>query len=127
MTVRFGDDVVIRGFGNCAARCYRGQPRAAASAQTAIDAIVMEKRAASSARRGNTVGEHVDDFVKIFAFEIAIRIRRAGQVVQVVRMPFFRGARGNDLLRENIERRTWNLQRVHRSGSDAANERRAFE
>ena len=63
----FGDDVVVGRVGNRAAAGDRGEARAAPRAQRAVDAIVVQERAAAPARGGDAVGEHRDDRVEIAA------------------------------------------------------------
>ena len=128
VAVGFGDDVVVRRLGDRAARRDRGHARAAPRAQPAVDAVVMQKRAAAAARGRDAVGEHRDDVVEVFAREVAVRIRGAHQRVERVDVPIVVGrAGGDELLREDVERRARDGQRVHRAAADRAHERGALE
>ena len=124
----FDDDVVVGGLGNRAAAGDRGDARAAARAQAAVDAIVVQVRPAAAARGRDAVGEHRERrSSKSRALEIAVRIGRAHRRVERVDFPLVLRAGGDDLLREDVERRVGNLERVERAAADRADQRRALE
>src|SRR5262249_43362329 len=64
--------LIIRVVWNRAARGDRGQTRATPSAQHAVDAVMVEQRAAPAAARGEALRQHGDDSVEVLALEIAV-------------------------------------------------------
>ena len=85
---------------------------AAPPAQAVVDAVAKEIRAVAAAPRGDAFGEHVDDGVEIGARQSAIGIGAAHQREQIVFLPFLGGAGGDDLLRQDVERRFGNDQAI---------------
>src|SRR5947208_3370559 len=55
---RLGDHLIIRILRDSATGGDRGQPRAAASANNAVDLVAMQKSAAPAPRAGDPFGEH---------------------------------------------------------------------
>ena len=128
VAVGFRDDVVVRGLGDRAARRDGRHARAAPRPQPAVDAVMVQERAAAPARGRDAVGQHRDDVVEVVAREVAVRIGRAHGAVQRVDIPFFfRGAERHELLREDVERRRGDHERVHRARTNAAHDRGAFD
>ena len=68
-----------------------------------IDAIAKEISAITAAAGGDTFGKHLQDGIEIRAGQIAIGIRVANQIEEIVLAPLLRGASGHDLLRQNVE------------------------
>ena len=82
----------------------------------------MNQRAATAALGAETFGQHSHNFLKFRAFKKAIGISRAHQIKQLLLLPIFARCRGDDLLRQNIERFLRNLnehpiprRRTHRN------------
>ncbi len=125
--LRLDDDVEVRSVGDSAAAGDRGQPRAAPRPELAVDAIVVQEGSAASARGRDAVGEHRDDRVEIAAIERAIGERPAHEREERFDLPFVLRARGDDLLREDIERRFRDLERVERTAANPAHERRTLD
>src|ERR1700704_2137633 len=87
----------------------------------------MQIGSVAAALAGDTLREHLDDFVKRLPLKIAVRIGAADGVEQSVFRPVFRGAHGYDLLGENIHRRIWNGDTVQIALTDGANQRRILD
>ena len=101
----------------------RRDARGAAAAQRAVDAVAMQQRAAAADARRRAFAQHLDDVVVVFARERGERRRGAHQVEERVLVPLAAGALGDDLLRQDVERRDRRLDaveaaRVH--GADRA-------
>ena len=86
-TVGLGDNGEQGIVGNRAAARDGGKARAAARAQLAVDAVVMEIGAVASALRGNALGKHFDDLVKRGARKIAIGIGSLDEREEFVFVP----------------------------------------
>ncbi len=113
-TLRLGDDGVIRGIGDRAARGNRRQAGSAPGAQAPIDPIVMQVRASSSPARVNAVGEHLDHRVEIFPVQTAVGIGAPAEVEQFVFLPFAGGHRRHDLLGQDIHRGVRHVKAIER-------------
>ena len=122
-----GDYSVHRVIWNRAAAGDCGEAAAAASAQAMVHLIAMQVGAIAAAAGGDAVGKHRDDFVEIFAIEIAVWKRAAHQREQVVFLPVFGGAGGHDLLRENVQRSFGNFDAIEFAVTDGANQRATFQ
>src|SRR6267142_2017207 len=88
-----------------------------------IHTVAMQVGSVAAALAGDSLGKHLNDFVKRLPFEIAVRIGAADRMEQSVFRPVFRGAHGYDLLGENIHRRIWNGDTVQIALTDGANQR----
>ena len=124
-----GDHGVERGFGNRAAAGDRRQPGSAAGAEALVDAVAMEVRAVASATRGDALGQHRDDLVECRALQIPVRIRAPDQREQRIFIPTVSlgGARRDDLLRQDVERRLRDDQLVQLAAANRQHQRRAFD
>ena len=127
LAVGLRDHVVVGRLGNGAARGDCRHPCAAARAQPAVDAIVVQKRAEAAARGRDAVGEHGHDFVEGAALEIAIGVRPANERVQLFDVPLVARTGRDELLRQHVERRGRNAQRVDGAAAHRPDERRAFQ
>src|SRR5713101_7945397 len=97
-------DEVLRIVGDGATRGNRQEPRTPPTADNAIDLIAMEERAFPPAPSRDAFGEHVDDGVKIVPRQLAIGVRAAHEVVQIVLAPGLARRHRDHLLREEVER-----------------------
>ena len=127
--VPFGldDDVEVGRIGDRAAAGDRGQARAAPRSQLPVDAVVVQEGAAAPARGCDAVGQHRRGPRRSRGVRGCDRERAPHELVQRFDVPFVLRARGDDLLREDVERRLGDLQRVERAAANPAHERGALD
>ena len=77
-----------------------------------IDAIVMKIGLPAATPSRNSLREHADYRIKVVPLEIAIGIGPFHHVEQILFLPFLRGGRRNNLLRQNVQRCCRNLDSV---------------
>ncbi len=106
--VGLGEHQVLRVVGNRAARGDRRQPRAAPAAHDAVHPVAMEERAAAPALGADAFRQHLDDRVEVLPRQVAVQIRAAHELEEIVFAPVLRRRHRHDLLRENVERRRGN-------------------
>src|SRR5215468_6850987 len=87
----------------------------------------MQIGSVASAAGSDAVREHGHDFFEIAVGEVAIRIRTAEHVEQLLLPPIVGRAHGDDLLRQYIEWSLRNHERVEFAGFDGAHQRSAFD
>ncbi len=120
------DDEVVGILGDRAAGCDRCETRAAAAANTAVDLIAVQKRAAAATLGGDAVGEHLDHGVEIRASEMTIGIGAADEGEQVVFAPVAGRGGGDDLLGEDVEGAVRDFGAVELASADGADQGGAF-
>ncbi len=125
--IGFGDDSVVTDLGDRAARCERGQARALAAADLAVDGVVVDIGAASPAARLDAVGHEVDDLVELLPGQVGERGRPADQLEEVSGAPLLCGGFGDDLLSGDVERQSGELDAVQSTGTYGGEERRALD
>ncbi len=113
--------------GNRAARLDRGHARAAPAAQHAGDAIAMDVRADAAAAIADAFAQHHEDLVEVRVGQLRVRRGAAHERRHLRFGHLFGRARRDDLLREDVERRVAQRDRVEVAATDAAHERRALE
>ena len=87
----------------------------------------MQVRAAHAAPAREAFGEHLHHFVEALARQPRIRRRARKTRIQRVLLPLRACHFGDDLLREHVERRFGNAQRVELAALHAIEQRRAFD
>ena len=127
LVLRLEQHLVVGGVGDRAAGGERGRPRAAPSAQNAIDRIAMDERAAAAPAGGEALAQHAHDRIEIPSRQGAERPRAAQPIIELRLRPILRGHFCNDLLREHIERPLWDRQAVKLSATDAVEKGRALD
>src|ERR1019366_4489136 len=95
--------------------------------QFPVHLVAMDVRTVASALRSNTLREHRQDFFILFALEIAVRIGPLRHRKHLVFVAFFSGTSGNNLLREDIERRIRNDDLVEIAEQYRTNSSRTFD
>ena len=100
---------------------------AATAAQHAVDAVAVEQRRRASRAFADALRQHLDDVVEVVAREVAERPGAADEVVEVVLGPVLAGALGDDLLREDVERRDRLHDAVETARAHGADERGALD
>ena len=98
--VGLGHDAVVAGLGDRTARGDRGEARALAAAQLAVDRVVVHVRAPAPRPVCDAVADEVDDLVELRAGQLGVRRGAAHEREQVVGLPLLRADLGDDLLRE---------------------------
>src|SRR5258705_399386 len=78
--------------------------RSAPAAQPAVDAITVEVRRAPAAPTGDSFRKHLDHRVEVLAREIAERIGASHQPPEIFFDQLLARRRGDDLLRQDVER-----------------------
>ena len=125
--LRLRQHSVVGHVGDRAAALERRHARASPSAQHAVDAIAMEVGVRAPASGGDAFAEHLDDLVEVAAAQRRVGRGLSHQGVQVVLAPGLAGALGDDLLREDVERRHRRVDTVQPAGADGANQRGALD
>ena len=87
----------------------------------------MQHGSAAPTRGGDAFGEHCDDGIEIAAAQIAIGIRAANELIQIVFAPGLGRCFGHNLLRQNIERVVGNLNALQITLADGIYKSRAFD
>jgi hypothetical protein len=120
-------DGVVVVVGDRAARGDRGEPRAAAPAQHAGDPVAMEVGTGAPAAVGDALGQHREHLLELVVGQRGIRRRAADHRHELVLGDLLGGGRGDDLLREDVEWRVAQRDRVEVAAPHAAHERRALD
>src|SRR5208283_5274261 len=97
-----------------------GQPRSAAPSQMPVHHVAIEIRAIAAAPGCDSLRQHLEDAVVLFAPEFAIGIRAAHAVEERVFVPVLATAHFHNLLRQDIERRSRNLNAIEITVPDGA-------
>ena len=87
----------------------------------------MQIGAAAAALGVDAFGEHAHHGVEILALEIAVRIRAAHEIEQLVLAVFARRDFGDDLLREHVERMLGDAQAVELAAAHGIEQRDAVD
>src|SRR5246500_2680235 len=87
----------------------------------------MEICSITTARAGNALGEHDENFVELCSCKIAIRISTAHRLEQLGFVPIFGSAHGHNLLRQNVKRSFGNRDAIEISLANCAHECSAFQ
>src|ERR1051326_4873340 len=124
---RLEHDCIISRVRNRTAGRNRRQPRAPATTQPLVHCIVMQIRGPSPALRAEPFRKHPHDRVKLFALEIAIRIRTTNHPEKIVFAPLLGSDGSDNLLRQNIELLFRNLQPIELATSHRIDDRRYFD
>ena len=101
---RFDDNTIIGIVRNRAAGSQRDETRAAPAAHAMMDRIMMHQGRAPAAFCAESLGQHPQHFIELFAGQISVGIRRAHQVEKILFIPVFTGDGGDQLLGEHIDR-----------------------
>ena len=121
------DHAVVADVGDRAARGDGRQAGATPAAQPPVHAVVVDVGAAPAPLRGESLGQHLDDVVELWACEVAVGPSRTRQVEQPVLFPLLASRGRHDLLRQDVE---WLLgydQPVQPAGPHRAQQRRALD
>src|SRR6185437_229812 len=102
--VRFRDHSVVCVLRNRSSGSDGGEARPAPALDTPVHLVAVPQCPGSSTRRRKSFGKHFDNISEILASEIAVRVGRTESFIEIVFRPAVRGSRGDDLLREDIER-----------------------
>ena len=100
--------------------------RGLAPAEHAVHAIAMHERAGATQARGGSLGDAGHHVVEGCSREVREGRRGANQGEERVLGPFARGALGDDLLRQDVERRHRRVHAIEASGGHRAHQRRAL-
>ncbi|SAK95147.1 hypothetical protein AWB82_06876 [Caballeronia glebae] len=125
--LRFEDHGEIGVVGNRAARGDGRQLAAAPAAQRARDRVAMHIRRAHALSSGIAFRERAQHGLVVRAIERRIRIRARDALEERVLAPLAARDFGGDLLRQHVERRVRNGQRVEFAAPHAVEQRRAFD
>src|ERR1700756_1221921 len=87
----------------------------------------MEICSITTARAGNALGEHDENFVELCSCKIAIRISTAHRLEQLGFVPIFGSAHSHNLLRQNVKRGFGNRYAIEISLANCAHECSAFQ
>jgi hypothetical protein len=93
--------------GNGPAIKQRGQPRALAWLQHAMNRIPMQISAAPATPGMKAVTEHFNHGYKLPMRQIPVRPGYGKGLIKVILMPLAAGNLGDDLLRQHIQRMRW--------------------
>ena len=121
------DDRITCVVRNRAARGHRGQTRATPAAQHAGDPIAMQIRADAASAIGHAFAQHHQDLLELVVSELSVRRGPANHRAELDLADVLRGARRDDLLGEDIERRIADLDRIEVAAPDPADERGALD
>ena len=124
--VGLGDHAVVAQLGDRAAVLDCDHARGAAGAQHAGDAIAVQQRLRSARALADAAREHREHLVVVLALEVAVRRGATHEVEQLVLAPLARGALGDDLLRQHVERRDRLHDLVEAARADRPRQRRAL-
>src|SRR5579884_1376935 len=83
----FGHHTVESAFRNGATASNGGQAAAPTSAQPVVDAVIVKINSGTSAPRGDALGEHVNDRVKLCTCQITVGVSAAHAGKQVLHIP----------------------------------------
>ena len=125
--VGFGDDAIVAGLGDGPARRDRGEARALAPAQLAVDRVVVHVRAACAAPGGDAVADEVDHLVELVARHLGVGRGAPEEREEIVGAPLLRAHLGHDLLRGDVEREVGELDGVEAPGANRGEERGALD
>ncbi len=125
--LRLGDDAVVAHLGDRPAVGDRGEARAAAAADDAVDAVAMDQRRRATGAVAQAVRQHLHDLVEVLARQRRERRGASREREEVVLAPVLARRLGDDLLREDVERRDRLLDAVEPPGAHRAHERRALD
>ncbi len=125
--VRIEDDAIIRDVGDGAAVRERDEAGGAPSAEDSIDAIVVQERTAASPPGRRALRVARDDGVELGAIHLGIGRGLTSQREEVVFRPVLGRALGDDVLRQDIERRARRFHLIEASARDRADERGALD
>lgn len=126
-TLRFEQHRVVGHVGDRAAGRGGGHHRVAAAAHRAADHVAVQVRAAHAATAREPLGEHLHHVVEALARQPGVRRGPREACIQRVLLPFRARDFGDDLLREHVERRFGNPQRIEFATLHAIEQRRAFD
>ena len=121
-----GDDAIARDFRDRPAAGDGREPRAFPRPQAAIDAVAMEIRPPAPARRRDPLAQHLEDVIVIGTRQVPVRIRPAEAFEECIFIPLLAGDRGDDLLRQDVQRRIGNVDAIESPFADGAHERGTF-
>ena len=125
--LRLQHHVIVGGVRDCAARGKRSHPCAAPRAQLAVHRIAMQVGRTDATPRAVALGQHPHDVGECFAGERAIRICASGHVEQFRLAAFAAGDFRHDLLRQHVQGRGRDVQRVELATAHGIEQRRAFD
>ena len=114
--VRFKQDLVVAAIGNRASGGDRGDPRALGRKQTPVNAVAVQERVPA-------LRVERDHGVEIVPREVAIGPRSAHVGEQVGFTPRLRDAGRHDLLRQDVERGSWDRRAVEGLSLDGHEQR----
>ena len=120
-------DFVVELIRNDAGVHYRGEPSAASAAQAPVDGIVVNVCAAPAAAGAVTVGECLDDLLKLRQWQRCIRGGVANHRVELIDTPFAACDLRDQLLRQHIERGGRDANSLELAAPDGVKKRRAFD
>src|SRR5204862_7491693 len=116
-----------RSFRNSAAVGNRHQAAAAAAPQAMPDAVAVQIGRVAAAASRDPFGEDFQKRVKVRARQLAIRIRPAYNLKQIVFIPLFARAHGHDLLSQDIQRGFRDVESVELTLPDSFDQRGALD
>src|SRR5829696_246821 len=116
-------DCIVRGVWYGATRCDGGEARSPASTQPLVYRIVVQVSGTPASLGAEPFREHANDRVKLFAFEIAIRISATNHREEIVLAPLFGSDRSDNLLGQDVERPLGNLETIELAASDGVDNR----
>src|SRR5512138_3240652 len=127
MSVRLEHHLIIGCVRNRAARGHGSQARTLATANEAIDRIVVNECALPAASRGKPFGQHAHDTVECLARKRTIRIGSASQLEQLALGAFSSCALCNDVLREHVDSVLRDFQSVQLAPAHGIEQRCALD
>ncbi|MNV26839.1 hypothetical protein D3C71_1179650 [compost metagenome] len=106
---------------------HRRQFRATAPAQAAGHGVAVQVGAADALTAVVALGEHLQQRLIVFFVEFGVGRGTAQHVQQRLLLPFLAADFGDDLLRENVQRRHGDQQRIEFASAHAVEQRGAFD
>ena len=125
--LRLGDHRVLRRVGDRPAPGERRDARAAPALHAPVHAVAVEERGGAARRRRDPVREHPHDRVEVLPRERAVRPGPPDEREEPVLVDRAARRLGHDLLREDVERRVADGDRLEPRAPEPAHERRALD
>src|SRR5260370_1874017 len=92
-----------------------------------VDSVAMQIRSIAAPLAGDSLGEHLNDFVETLPLEIAVGISASHGFIQSVLRPVLSRAHRYDLLGQNVHRRIRNDDAIQIAQAYRANQRRVLD
>ena len=125
--VRLRQNKILGAVGNGAAGRDGCETSSPSSTDDAVHTISVEVRATAAALCADALREHVDDRIEISPGQIAVTVRAANQLEEILFAPLFGRRHRNDLLREHVERLHRDDQPIELARANRPHQRGTFD